>query len=139
MSAVPTMESLRCTINEDLFVWLSALSARLYLNNAVVIRMFVLQLKEEEPATLAKLEQFMAIGLCEAVVQPKMIKIYLDTELVTWLNRFARTLQHPRYPKRAIRPRHLVGGYLRYLQRNEAQCVRYGSIRLHEDPGAIHV
>lgn len=123
---------MRWSMNEDLHTWILGLAERLQLNSSVLIRMFALQLKEGDPATCGRVYEFVELGLLDALVRPKTAKIFIERELHDWLNQYVEDLHHPAYPKRKIWLRHLLSGYALYLQRHEADCVRYGSIRLQE-------
>lgn len=123
-------EPLRWSMNEGLHAWLLTLAERLDLNVSVLVRMFALQLKEGDPATFALVSDFIELGLLDALVAPKTVKVFLEDDLCGWLNAYVRDLRHPTYPKRKIQVRHLLNGYAQYLRRNEQKCVLYGSIRL---------
>lgn len=121
---------IRWTIERDLLDWFVAFTSDLQLSVAVAIRLFLLQLKEGEPRAHALIHEFVELGLRAEALDPKIARVQLDPMLSEWFDGFVACYQHPAYPKRVVKRRHVLNGYVEYLRRNRDDCVRYGVIRL---------
>lgn len=124
MPEIPTESDLEClqwSTNTELHDWFLGLAARMRTNASFLLREFCSQLKNGDPATLARLHDILERGMREAIVDRKNARFYLDTEMRDWLMSYIEDLRHPRFVTRRIWLRHLMNGYLLWLRSKEKE------------------
>ena len=111
--------SIQWSINASLHTWFQDFAERLGTNGSFLLRAFCTQLKEGDPAIIIQLETMLERGMRAAILDPKVARFYLDAHTRDWLTSYLKALRHPKYPRRRVWVRHLINGYLLWLQQND--------------------
>ena len=130
MPLPPDWDSMQWSVNVELYAWFQTLAARLGTNTSFLLRSFFAQLKGQDALVLSQLEAILEAGMREAIVDPKVARVYLDTETQTWLTAYVAQMRHPKYPRRRVWLRHLINGYVLRLRQNESSGTIYAAGRL---------
>ncbi len=113
--------SIQWSINASLHIWFQNFAERLGTNGSFLLRAFCTQLKEGDPVITKQLDTMLECGMRAAILDPKVARFYLDAPTRDWLTSYLQHLRHPKYPRRRVWVRHLINGYLLWLQQSEGR------------------